>query len=352
MCRSGPQRRMIAHRRIATESILNAHMKHAGARSADSGGSHGSHDQLDELVVVGTWHILQDAADTEPGRESGRYLDHRRRPVTRSQSSSSAETPSAARRSPAQAAAAQKLCSADALFFVTAHAPADGSARRRTTPAISVCHSDGAPTASETRLKVILYPLPRPGRGYLALRCPVPVADGTRAAAAADAARRADAVPHVGLCGGATAAGDSSAAASGIASSSGQQAERGSASPGGEAAARQTRLESVLMHVNCAAYALAVLRGSARTQSHVTHSSWVDVVTKMLCSAAVGAGDVGAVQPEAGDVPPHGAGQRLLQLTLRSSAFLKEVCRRGAMLRKGALPLSCFGVIILVITVP
>lgn len=320
-----------------------------GALSADSGGVSAVSDAL---LVVGTWHNQTDAPAAS-GTDSGRCLEHRRRPVTRSQSSdSAADAQSAAKRSAAQIATAKELRSADAVFSITAHAPPDGNAQWQAAPAISVCHSDGAPAPSGTRLKVILYPLPRPGHGYLALRWPIIPDAGPAGDAITGAAPRPSIVARTDACGGATAAGDSVPEAPSTEASGGQRAEHGSGGALQPTAAPWTRLEKVIKYMNRAAHALAALKGELRTQGSARHSAYVDIVLNILCTAAVGAGDTTHLQPKAGDDLPRGAGQRLLRHALRGSALLQDVARRYAMLRKGAVPMLCIACAVSVLTVP
>lgn len=302
--------------------------------------------------MIGTWLNQTDATETASGPKGEPYLEHRRRPVTRSQSSTSAATPSAAKQSAARTANGPELQSADALFSITAYAPPDGNTQRHIMPAISACHADGAPAPSGTRLKVILYPLPRPGHGYLSLRWPVSPDAGAAGDAPACTAPRASIVAQTGACGDATAPGDSVAAAPSSGASSGQQAEHGSGGASDQTTAQQTRLEQVIQHMNRAAYALTAVKVEPRTQEPATQYKWLDVVMTVLCSAAGGAGEKQTVQPKGVDDPPRGAGQKLLRRALRGSAMLQEVSRRHALLREGALLMLCFACTVIIPTVP
>ena len=324
---------MSADRRTTMALMLKIHTIRAGARSAASGSSIGYDGPADELVVVGTWH---NQSDTASGREGERSLGHRRRPVTRSQSSSSAATPSGAKQSAAWAATVSQRGNANARLFITAHAPTDSSAQRRATPAIGVCQPDGAPAPAGTRLKVILYPLPRPGRGYLALHSPVLPDREAAGDAGASAASRASTVGQTGARGGApAAAGGSSAAGTGAVS--GQQPDCGSATASGEAPAQQSPLADVIRRMNSAAYALAAPHGEPQAAGLHSRSRCVCIAVAVLCSAAAGAGVSKELQPRAKHAAPR---QGLRRHALRSSALLAEVSRRGACLRQGALLVS------------
>ena len=293
--------------------------------------------------MVGVWRGLTGASKgaIDAQKSDLRYdeHDHGHRPVTRSQSSKSAGAPWAQQQGAVRHADGQTLSDTGPRFVITASAQPDVGPRLHSAPLISVSGPDGAPTPPGCRVKVILYPLARPGRGYLSLRCFISSsARRTYDTAAAAADCRAAAATHPETRSKAQLVSSSGPPAASTHSVSGQQQRRGNDGGLGQSAAVRTALQTVVNCMNCAAYALAALQSGEMPASQLRpHSRWADIITAALCSGAAGAGLYEHVQPEAWDGPPREAGRGLLRGALRRSALLAEISRRLAILRRGAL---------------
>ena len=314
-------------------------LRHAGLQNADGGGTRGQGGATDDLAVVGTWCSAADVTQhtIASPRKSGRDEQpaDRRRPVTRSQSSKAAGAPSADSQGAAGTASAHKLQIVDARFCIAASAPPAGSPRKCSAPVISVLHTDGAPASPETQVKVIVYPLPSPGRGYLALRCSIPLDGAAAGCATATAEGPGEAALHANACHANAASSGVSSAASTGATSVGNLPHCNSSAQSHLPAVRSA-LEGVIQRMNHAAYALSALHSDLGARWAHPASKRVGMTIAVLGSAAAAADLDEQLQSDAHNGQPPLAGQRLLRRALRGSALLAEVSRRVAILRKGA----------------
>ena len=229
----------------------------------------------------------------------------------------------------------QADAAADARLYIRAAASASSAAARsprRGLPTVRICDARGPLLPATTRVKVILYPLPGPGRGYLALQ-----SQRTRDAAAGHGREAAG-----GLVGYSAELSKRSADATADAPSvpaagSGRNVATHAGNAESEPLAAPSPLELAIQRMNSAAAFMAALEPSERPARRQQHDSgWAGIQTAFLCSAAAGGGLYGPT-PACRDNQPPATPQliRLLGRAVRGSALLAEISRRAALIRTG-----------------
>ena len=290
------------------------------------------------LSVIGTWLESPNAQQfVNPPAATVRHQEGaRRRPVTRSQASkdaaSAAPAASAATHEDGRRVKGQDDAAADARFHVTASPIATSvgaTSTRRCVPVIRVSDASGAPAPATTRVKVIVYPLPSPNHGYLALRSPSP-----REVAATRGKEAAGGLAW----GGADGRNRSDGATVGVANQPAKLAinQTTAAAPTDDTShstGGPTPLELAIRQMNCAAAAMAALDGCERRETRrLRRGWWAGALTAFLCSSAAGSGrPMAAVR----DKEALGVARNLLEHAISASALLTEVSRRVGLVRRG-----------------